>query len=128
MSNAGRPYGIPYTPPGPGVASAPIPKYSAAQLLPALGLMAANLGTPRLGAAWSVSRVTVSFTVVCAALVYVGTPGDVASYVMGTNSGQADTSDNVVPLYVPPGQGLWVVWQTATGAGGARIEYVETTA
>lgn len=124
---AGVPYGIPYTPPGAGVSASPQAKYVAAKLDTGLGLMVANLGTPRLGAAWSVTRVTLNHSVTCKALLYVGTAGDRPSYVDGTNSGQADTSDYAVPLYVPSGQGLFVVWQTATGTGGARVEYVETT-
>lgn len=128
MRLAGAPHGIPWSPPAPGAAASGLitPKYAAAALDPHLGLMVAALGVPRLGAAWSVSRLTVNFTVAVQALVYVGTAGDVASYVMGTNSGNADTTDNVVPIHVPSGLGLFVVWQSATGTGGARIEYVES--
>lgn len=88
------------------------------------GKMTAVLGTPPAGVGWYVNRVSLNLSVPTSAYLYVGTAGVNGNIVDGSAAGQLDTADYVVPLYVPPLNPLTVVWQSATGTGSARVEYV----
>lgn len=88
------------------------------------GLLTAVIGTAPATAAWYVQRITVEATVAAAAYVYVGTANINANIVDGTATGQLDTADYTVPVYVPPSTTLTVVWATGTGTTNARVEYL----
>ena len=118
---------IPPTTDGPAGAASntagarPLVAYAAARVV--AGQLVAVLGPPGTGTAWEVRRITVqSSALATSAYVYVGTI-DPQNLTSGTSSGHFDENDCNEPLFVPEGTALTIVWSTAVGNAGARIEY-----
>jgi hypothetical protein len=87
------------------------------------GHMRSALPAPPANSAYWISRITVNMSVSVNAYVYIGAVSN-ANIVDGTSSGQLDTADYAVPLYVPSGNAVTVDWITGAGTGSARFEYV----
>jgi hypothetical protein len=108
---------------GNNAAQTPIIASVAATLDAGSGHMRAVLPAPPTNTAYWISRITVTMSVSCSAYVYIGAVSN-ANIVDGTATGQLDTADYAVPVYVPPGSPVTVDWITGSGTGTARFEYV----
>jgi hypothetical protein len=93
----------------------------------ASGQMRAVLPAPPINTAYWISRISVNMSVNCSAYVYIGAIAN-GNIVDGTATGQLDTADYAVPVYVPPATPVTVAWITAAGTGSARFEYVSKAA
>lgn len=107
-------------------AAAPLPVIASRTAAVESGQLTARLLAPAAGRGLYVGRITVQFTGTGSprAYVYAGEPVP-ANLVSGTRSGTFDECEYQVPLYVPQGQPLCVVWLSATGSALARVEYRE---
>ncbi len=91
------------------------------------GRLVAVLG-PASSAGWDVPRISVKASVWSICRVYLGT--DLTSAMAApeesiTYSGDGDEYDANSPIYVPPGQYMFIVWDTNVGTAAARVKWVE---
>ncbi|MGW4205017.1 hypothetical protein [Streptomyces sp. NPDC004726] len=107
-------------------AAAPLPIIASTAAVSEMGKLTARFSASPSGRGWYVGRITVQYNGVGTprAYVYVGEPVP-TNLVSGTRSGGFDESEYVRPLYVPAGQDLCVVWESAAGSALARVEYQE---
>jgi hypothetical protein len=88
-------------------------------------LVARHGPAPSVG--WLVRRITVTASVFCTCRVYIGlaiVPGEEETV---TFSGDGDEWDGNQPMFVGPGETMWIAWASATGSASARITYEEVT-